>query len=102
MRFQSNFIFIATKIDKNELNRKNTLSYFCTWLLCVFLCGSSFRREMFPSRFCLGTKGKDGERECLHRKNDGHVMRTVSLFVFFTAWFTVAESRCRRYSAYIW
>ena len=27
MRFQSNFIFIATKIDKNELNRKNTVIF---------------------------------------------------------------------------
>ena len=57
MRFQSNFIFIATKIDKNELNRKNTVIFLHVAVVRFSLWFFVSKRNV-PVTVLLGNEGK--------------------------------------------
>ena len=57
MRFQSNFIFIATKIDKNELNRKNTVIFLHAAVVRFSLWFFASKRNV-PVTVLLGNEGK--------------------------------------------
>ena len=57
MRFQSNFIFIATKIDKNELNRKNTVIFLHAAAVRFSLWFFVSKRNV-PVTVLLGNEGK--------------------------------------------
>lgn len=60
MRFQSNFIFIATKIDKNELNRKNTVIFLHVAVVRFSLCFFASKRNVpiVVGRVLLGNEVK--------------------------------------------
>lgn len=60
MRFQSNFIFIATKIDKNELNRKNTVIFLHAAVVRLSLRPLALKRNVPVAvvTILLGNEGK--------------------------------------------
>ena len=66
MRFQSNFIFIATKIDKNELNRKNAVIFFARGCCAFFFVLLRFEAKCSHrgwQSFAWERSEKEGGRE---------------------------------------